>query len=195
MGQSMPCACFENLNLTDQETDEKVINERLKMLKDGAKFTRKAYLGLTSQEVFVALSDDKSGLKWKTENAWTGGEHGEIDLTSEVKKIKTHGENGLQVVGLDDKVIFDIKSEDSSERDKWVIALNELLQSWVDYPDTKPKSSVSASGQSNKSEYFKRREEEIKAREKINSERKAKYSSGGMNFTAQVMADRVTAKV
>lgn len=195
MGQSMPCACFENLNLTDQETDEKVINERLKMLKDGAKFTRKAYLGLTSQEVFVALSDDKSGLKWKAENAWTGGEHGEIDLTSEVKKIKTHGENGLQVVGLDDKVIFDIKSEDSSERDKWVIALNELLQSWVDYPDTKPKSSVSASGQSNKSEYFKRREEEIKAREKINSERKAKYSSGGMNFTAQVMADRVTAKV
>lgn len=186
----MPCACFEHIALTDADDEEKVVNERLKMLTDGAKFTRKAYLGLTSQDIFVNLSDDRSALKWKTENTWTNSENGEIDLTSQVKKFKTSGEHSLQVIGLDDKAIFEIKSEDAGVRDKWLIALNELLQSWVDHPETKPKSSVTASGSSNKAEYFKKREEEIKAREKVNNDRKAKYASAGMNFTAQIMAER-----
>lgn len=107
-----------------------------------------------------------------------------------MKKVKTTGDTGLQIIGIEDKVIFEIKSEEAAVRDKWVIAINELLQSWVDNPESKPKSSISASGTSNKGEYFRKREEEIKAREKANNERKAKYAAGGMTYTAQIMAER-----
>jgi hypothetical protein len=190
MGQTIPCACFEHVNLADLDGEDKAVNERLKMLKDGGKFSRKAYLGLTSQDVLLNLSEDNSAIKWKTENTWTNAENGEIDLTSQVKKVKTIGESGMQYIGLDDKVIFEVKHEDPAVRDKWIIALNELLQSWIDNPESKPKSSVSAGGSSNKSDYFRRREDEIKAREKANNEKKAKYASGGMAFTAQIMAER-----
>jgi hypothetical protein len=59
-----------------------------------------------------------------------------------------------------------------------------------DNPEHKPRQSVSASGSSNKAEYFKQREEELLAREKANADRKAKYSVGGMKHTAQIIASR-----
>lgn len=190
MGQSMPCACFEHMSLMDAGSDEKILNERLKMLIDGVKVKRKAYLGLASQDLFINLSEDQAALRWKTENTWTAAENGEIDLTSQVKTFRTTGDSSAQVIGLDDKTNFEFKFEDATVRDKWTIAINELLQKWIDDPTQKPRSSVKASGTSNKAEYFRLREEEIKAREKVNNERKAKYAAGGMNFTAQIMADR-----
>ena len=59
-----------------------------------------------------------------------------------------------------------------------------------DNPETRPKTSVSAAGASNKAEYFKKREEELVAKEKANQEKKSRYVTGGMKFTAQVMANR-----
>ena len=186
MGQA--CACFEETIL--QDADEKAVSERLKSLVAGAKFKRNAFLGLSQQELFVSLSEDLGAIQWRTENTWTAKEHGEVDLTSEVRKVRSAGEQGLQFIGLDDKAVFEIKTEDAALRDKWLVALNELLQSWVDEPSSKPRSKVSAAGASDKAEYFKRREDEIKAREKANAERKAKYAANGMKYTAQVMAER-----
>ena len=147
--------------------------------------------GITSQELFISLNEDTSALTWKTvNNKWTKESHGEIDLTSSVKTIKIHGESGLQIIGIDDSNIFEVKAESSIIRDQWVVSLNELLQYWVDHPDSKPKSTTSADKVSNKAEYFRQREEEIQAREKLNAERKAKYAVGGMKHTAQIMANR-----
>jgi hypothetical protein len=190
MGQTISCACFEHMSLLEDGGSEKASNERLQILKTGNKFKRSAYLGLTSQDLIINLSDDTSAIQWKTENTWTKAEHGEIDLTSQVKSVKLFGDNGFQFIALDDTVIFDLKAEESSVRDQWVLALNELLHSWIDHPETKPKSSISVDGTSNKAEYFKRREAEIKAREKANAERKTKYSAGGMKYTAEAMANR-----
>lgn len=177
--------------LLEEDKNEKAVNERIETLKAGNKFKRSAYLGLTSQDLFVCLSSDTSAIQWKTENTWTNGEHGEIDLTAQVKKVKLKGESGFQFIALDDAVTFELKAEDASIRDQWVVALNELLQSWVEHPDTKPKSSISVNGTSNKAEYFRKREAEIQAREKVNNERKAKYvASGGMKHVAQAMANR-----
>lgn len=137
------------------------------------------------------MSDDTSLLLWKTvNNKWTKEAKGEIDLTSRVKNVKLCGETGLQIIGNDGSIIFEVKAENSATRDQWVVALNELLQYWIDQPDQRPKSAASAENASNKAEYFKQREEEIAAREKVNAERKAKYASGGMKFTAQIMASR-----
>jgi len=130
-------------------------------------------------------------LQWKTvNNKWTKETNGEIDLTTSVKNVKLHGEAGLQIIGIDDVIVFELKAESSAVRDQWVVTINELLQFWIDHPDSKPKSTTTAEKVSNKAEYFKRREEEIEAREKINAERKAKYTTGGMKFTAQIMASR-----
>lgn len=86
--------------------------------------------------------------------------------------------------------MLEIQAQDPQIRDQWVLALNELLQGWADHPERKPKPSVSAEGTSNKTEYFKKRQDEIAAREKEASERKQKYAAGGMKYTAIAMANR-----
>lgn len=170
--------------------DTNINNERLEVLKKGNKFVRNAYLGLTQQELFVNLSDNTSAIQWKTENTWTKAENGEIDLTSQVKKFKSAGETGIQVIGIDNSVLIEIKAEEAAIRDQWLVCLTELLHSWADHPELRPKSSVTAEGSSNKAEYFKNREQELQAREKANAERKAKYAAGGMKYTAAAMANR-----
>lgn len=170
--------------------EDNATKERQEALKKGNKFVRNAYLGLTQQELFVRLSDDMSALQWKTENTWTKSENGEIDLTSQVKKFKSSGETGLQIIGLDGSVMMEIKAEETAIRDQWQVCLTELLHTWADHPELKPKSTVSAAGTSNKAQYFKSREQEMQAREKANAERKAKYAADGMKFTAAVMANR-----
>lgn len=170
--------------------DTDINNERLLVLKKGNKFVRNAYLGLTQQELFVNLSENTSAIQWKTENTWTSSENGEIDLTSQVKKFKSTGETGIQVIGLDNSVLIEIKAEEAAIRDQWMVCLTELLHSWADHPELRPKSTVTAEGTSNKAEYFKNREQELLAREKASAERKAKYASGGMKYTAAAMANR-----
>jgi hypothetical protein len=189
MGQSLNCACLEEM-IPDALTEDSAVKERLDALKKGDRFTRSAYLGLSSQELLVNLSADFSAVQWKSEASWGSSINGEIDLTSQIKKLKVHGDTGLQFIGLDDSIVFEIKALDASIRDKWIVALNDLLQSWEEDPRSKPKSTVTAAGTSDKAEYFKKREEEIKAREKANAEKKAKFSAGGMKMTAQIMASR-----
>lgn len=191
MGQTLSCACLEEI-IPEGIIEDTAAKERLELLKKGEKFTRSAYLGLSSQELQVNLSDDSGILKWKSENSWGSAVHGEIDLTAQVKKVKVTGDTGLQFIGLDDAPVFEMKAADGTIRDKWAIALSELLQSWVDDPRIKPKSTITAAGTSDKAEYFKKREEEIKAREKASAEKKAKYAAGGMKMTAEIMASRAT---
>ena len=72
----------------------------------GNKFTRHAYLGLTKQDLYVKLSDDTTAIQWKTENTWTKTENGEVDLTSQVKKLRLSPDHGLQIIGLDGRNIM-----------------------------------------------------------------------------------------
>lgn len=193
MGDTMSCECFEQAiaSATNSTTGlSKETLERLEQLKKGETFKKNILLGISKQELFVQLSDDTSALFWKINNTWTAEEHGQIDLTSQLKICKIISTNGLQFLAIDNSVILEIYHDNNTVRDQWVITINELLQFWVDNPNSKPKSSVSAAGASNKQEYFKKREAEILAREKVNAERKAKYASGGMTFTAQAMANR-----
>lgn len=188
----MNCACFEQL-AAEAGLDDGQSQERWRELTKEEKFTRPAMLGLSSQEVFVKLNDEFSAIKWRTEKTWTSApEFGEIDLTT-IQKVKLHGEQGIQFIGLDNEtVMFEVKHEENTVKDRWIVIITDILQSWVDKPDTKPKCAITAAGASNKAEYFKQREEEIKAREKIALERKAKYASGGLKYTAQIMAERTT---
>lgn len=191
MGQALNCACLDNMNLLEADPAKQVDNatlERLKVLHTGNKFKRNAMMGLSMQEVFLNLTEDSSTVKWKAEKTWTASEEiGEIDMTAHVKILKLAGETGFQFIGMDDKVLFEAKAEEASVRDQWVVSLNELLQHWKDHPASKPKSSITAAGTTNKAEYFKRRESDIKAREAEANEKKAKYSSAGMKYTAEAM--------
>lgn len=191
MGQALNCACLDNMNLLEADPAKQVDNaslERLKVLQAGSKFKRNAMLGLTMQEVFLNLTEDASTVKWKTEKSWTSKEEmGEIDMTAHVKILKLAGETGFQFIGMDDKVLFEAKADEASVRDQWVVALNDLLQHWKDHPASKPKSSITAAGTTNKAEYFKRRESDIKAREAAAAEKKSKYASVGMKYTAEAM--------
>ncbi len=96
----------------------------------------------------------------------------------------------MQFISTEDKVIFEVQAEEEKTRDQWVLCINELLQDWSSNPDKKPKDTRSAGGTSNKDQYFKQRQQELEAREKASAEKRTKYATGGMKFTAQVMASR-----
>lgn len=194
-GNVLSClSCFDTLSSMNAYLDDSANErkQRLDQLKEGDKFSRTAMLGLTLQELHVKLSEDTSKLEWKTvNNKWTSDEFGEISLTNEVKIIKIIGKLGLQIISSkDDKVLFELHAPSTEIRDKWIISINELLQFWTDNPNEKPKDTSSAKGFSNKNAYFKKREEEIQMKEKENAEKKAKYSTGGLKYTAQIMASR-----
>jgi hypothetical protein len=197
MGSDISCDCFAGV-LPDGSDD--AMKERLLQLQKGEKFMRSALLGLTSKELNVKLSDDTSKIEWRatSKSVWEIGssseEFGEVDLTTEVKSVKMSGKQGLQFISNadDSKCLLEIQAQDPSTRDQWVLALNELLQTWNDHPDKKPKPSVSAGGTSNKAEYFKKRQEEIEAREKEAKEKKQKFASNGMKYTAIAMANRAS---
>ena len=125
--------------------DNKEANERLENLKRGHKFMRTILLGMGAREVYVNLSEDTATLHWKaTKTTLMNEEIGQIDMTL-IKTIKISGSSTLQFISSEgDKCIFDINCDDTLMRDRWVIALNELIQDWNLHPDKKPKSSLTA---------------------------------------------------
>ncbi len=88
-----------------------------------------------------------------------------------------------------------------------------MIQDWAAHPEKKPRSNLTAAGEnyyipnlklsiyvlrlllllllgtSNKTEYFAMRQEEIAQREKLAAEKKQKYLTGGMKYTAIAMAN------
>lgn len=191
MGNVLTCECLQGALFSKDELD--AVKEKLQALQKGQTFLRSALLGLSSQEVFMKLSEDISKIEWKVvNNTWTANEYGEIDLTCEVKNVKITGNQGLAFISSADgkKVLMEVQAPDSNIRDQWVLSLNELLHDWESHPEHKPKSNLSAAGTSKKEEYFRKREEEIKAREQENLEKKSKYLTTGMKYTAQIMASR-----
>ena len=197
MGQDISCECLKQaiVNTTHlvETENERSTRDRIAKLQSGSRFMRSLYLGMSSQELTVNLSEDTSLLEWKTVSAGLLSgkiEHGQIDLTTEVSSIQSNGVQGFSIVGIDGKSIFEVQAEDAKIRDQWVICIEELLNKWENNPASKPRSSLSAAGTSNKAEYFKKREAELAEREKQNALRKAKYSSGGMKYVAMAMANR-----
>lgn len=61
------CTCIEQAyKHLASDTDAKATKDRIELLQRGAKFAKKALLGLTSQEMFMKLSDDTSAIQWRT---------------------------------------------------------------------------------------------------------------------------------
>lgn len=61
------CSCIEQAyKHLGADTDAKAAKDRVEFLQRGGKFARKALLGLTSQELFLRLSDDSTSIEWKT---------------------------------------------------------------------------------------------------------------------------------
>lgn len=178
MGQV--CACFE-----DPE-EERETEGKLSFLKIGGKFARSIYLGLSSQELHMRLSEDTSCVSWRVVGT-SSEEYGEIDLTI-IKTLKSKGVQGIEFVSMENKVIFEVQAEDAAKRDQWIVGINELLAFWSENPQKKPISGLSAKGTSNKAEYFKNKEMELKTKEAEAAERKKKYSNVGMKYTALAMA-------
>ena len=187
-------------NAANAATDPEAENKRLRraQLQKGDRFLKPALFGLSSQELQVNLSEDTAVLKWKAvaANFLTGTtEFGEVDLGA-VRIVRMKGVQGLEVVGVDAKnpgkesVLMELTAESAETRDKWVVCLSELLSDWARDPSLRPRAELTAAGTSNKDAYFKRREEEIRMREKENTKKKEKFGNVGMKYTALAMMER-----
>ncbi len=94
-------------------------------------------------------------------------------------------------MGLEgEKSLLEVHAEDVLVRDKWALSLNEMLQTWESNPEKKPNYTATAAKTSKKDAYFKQREDELADRIKANEEKKKKYSTGGMQYTAIAMMNR-----
>jgi len=146
---------------------------------------------MTSQKLFVRLSDDITCIQWKTEPGSWNQEHGEVDLLK-IKSVRATGNSGIQFIGSENaKVLFEISAEDSNTRDQWMVAISDIITGWEADPKNKPtQSSVTAGGTSNKADYFRQREKDLADRQKQREEVRKKYAAGGMAHTAQIMASR-----
>jgi hypothetical protein len=61
------CSCIEGVyHKLGSDAEAKAARDRIELLQRGAKFARKALLGLTSQEMFLKLSEDTTAVEWKT---------------------------------------------------------------------------------------------------------------------------------
>lgn len=161
---------------------------RLAFLVEGAEFTQKVMAGLSSTKVQVNLSADHSSLDWRIEKTMLAAEsYGSIDLTM-CSKVSVDGQKAFRILGGDSKEeLFFAISDSTEKRDRWVIALNELLEKWKANPDSKPKASLSAGKTSDKAKYFAQREAEMEARKAEAQAKREKYAGVGMKHTAAAM--------
>lgn len=149
---------------------------------------------MSNQKLFVRLSEDSSKVSWRVEKggSWipSSEEFGEIDLTT-ITNLKAIGKNGMNFMN-NDVVVMELITEDTATRDSWIVGINDLLASWKENQNLKPKQTLTARGTSDKTAYFQKREAEIKERAAERAKAKEKYmkASGGMKYTSQAMANR-----
>ena len=171
----------------DTESTE-AAEARLAFLIEGDEFTQKVMAGLSSTKVRVNLSSDHASLDWRIEKSMLSAEsYGSVDLTT-CSKVSVDGQKAFRILGADSKEeLFFAISDTTEKRDRWVIALNELLDKWKTRPESKPKANQSAAKTSDKAKYFAQREMEIEARQAEAKAKREKYAGVGMKHTAAAM--------
>lgn len=176
------------MNLVSDSESAQATDLRLSFLIEGGTFYQKSLGGLTQTKLTLSLSTDHSSLNWKVEKTMLAAESfGFVDLCG-ANKIIVDGQKSFRILDKDNNEMFSCLAEDTEQRDKWVVALNELLDSWVTDPRKKPAKAVeSAALVSDKAEYFAQREAAIKERKKAAQAKREKYASGGMKHTAAAM--------
>ena len=121
---------------------------------------RKVLMGMSNQKLFVRLSEDSSKVSWRVEKggSWipSSEEFGEIDLTT-ITNLKAIGKNGMNFMN-NDVVVMELITEDTATRDSWIVGINDLLASWKENQNLKPKQTLTARGTSDKTAYFQKRE-------------------------------------
>lgn len=208
MGLNLSCDCLtETLKYTTNQINKlsnqiSIENPNLIKLQQETKFQKKVLLGMTSQEIILKLSDDHSYIIWKmlknsitsTFDYISGNENkfdfGQINLVDNIATIRSIPPNGFAFIDYSNKIILEVITNEIEIKDLWINTLNELLQDWITNPSNKPKISISAAGTSNKSEYFAMREKEIEENKKNANEKRKKYASNGMKYTAIAMMNR-----
>jgi hypothetical protein len=155
---------------------------------------------MSSQKLFVQLGESRSTVRWRVEKgsgSWIpgagGDDYGEVSML-DISRVKAAGKNGMELVHAEGgAVAMELTAEDVATRDAWVLGLSELLDKWKADPSCKPMQvQLRATETSDKTEYYEKRQADMKAREKDRQERKMKYMKDGANmkFTAQAMLNR-----
>lgn len=175
------------MRIVDTESSQ-ATDSRLLFLTEGGTFYQKSLGGLTQTKMTLSLSEDHSSLNWKVEATMLSGESfGYVDMCI-AEKIVVDGQKSFHILDKEKNEIFGCLAENTEQRDKWVVALNELLDSWVTDPSKKPKATQSGAARvSDKAEYFAQREAAIEERKKAAQAKREKYASGGMKHTAAAM--------
>lgn len=117
------CQCFEDGSAGT------VTSEQLSILHQGDVFVQSVYLGLSSKELIMKLSESNAVISWVSKDK-PSDDFGEIDFATNVSRVKPTGQQGLQYMSKENKNIFEVSAKNTATRDQWIVALNEILSNW-----------------------------------------------------------------
>lgn len=117
------CSCLEDSSAGT------VSSEQLNILHQGDVFVQSVYLGLSSKELTMKLNENNSIVSWAAKDK-PSEDFGEIDFATNVSRVKSSGQQGLQFMSKEGKNIFEVSAKDTATRDQWIVAMNEILSNW-----------------------------------------------------------------
>lgn len=145
---------------------------------------------LATSRCKVALRHDGASLSVKAVGC---DDDDDVIYLHDIRSVDPRANNGLALVGADDKVLFEGNLVETRTRDAWVSALKDLVRDAHSKPppsrlDAKPKSRVETAARRAKKEI------ELQSRKRDAEKRKADYmkGSGGLKYTAMAMANRAS---
>jgi hypothetical protein len=187
---SSTCPCLEGFLGYASDRESVATTAKYAFMIRGSGFLKPQFMGLSTVEVKLTLSENLSTLRWVTGAAtsWGSGERGAIDIAT-LGVVKAEGKQGLLLIGKDKVELLNVVAETTDTRDRWVERLIELQAASVMNP-MPVKVRIGAGDTSDKAAYFAKRESEICERERLRDEKRKKYAAGGMKYTAIAMASR-----
>ncbi|KAH8093985.1 hypothetical protein JL720_3965 [Aureococcus anophagefferens] len=145
---------------------------------------------LATSRCKVRLRPDGASLSLAAVN----GDDEDVLYLHDVRAVEARANNGLALVGAEDRVLFEGNLVERRTRDAWVAALKDVVRDAASKPppsrsDRRPASRVETAARRAK------REIELQGRKRDAEKRKGEYMEGvggGLKYTALAMANRAS---
>ena len=121
----------------------------------------------------------------------SSGDDDDVVYLHDVREVAPRANNGLALLGADDKVLFEGNLVEKRTRDAWLAALKDLVRDARAKPPP-PRDAPRTRSRVETAARRAKREIELQGRKRDAEKRKGEYmkASGGLKYTALAMANR-----
>lgn len=145
---------------------------------------------LATSRCMVRLRPDGASLSLSAVGE-SSGDDDDVVYLHDVREVAPRANNGLALLGADDKVLFEGNLVEKRTRDAWLAALKDLVRDARAKPPP-PRDAPRTRSRVETAARRAKREIELQGRKRDAEKRKGEYmkASGGLKYTALAMANR-----